>query len=237
MMTSIFPDTNEEILELGLEDLALLILRYLGAVENTITDRLNLNNFIISLSERWADQEDVLRAFTEGWTWLERELMLAPRGRNREFFFITRRGRSLLAAPDSEAYQRGTLLREVVLDPVLASKVRPAYLRGDYEAAMLLAFKEVEVRVRRASRLGNDAYGTRLMRAAFNVETGPLKDDSREPSERQAMSDLFSGVIGLLKNPSSHRDIDLEDPQETAEAIMWANYLLRLVDRLSPSGD
>jgi hypothetical protein len=38
-------------------------------------------------------------------------------------------------------------------------------------------------------------------------------------------------AIGLLKNPSSHRDINWEDAGECAELIYLANYLLRLVER------
>ena len=103
-----------------------------------------------------------------------------------------------------------------MLDPVLASKVRATYLRGDYETAVFQAYKEVEVSVRRASGLGNDRIGTALMREAFNIETGPLTDQRRERSEQEAMSHMFSGAIGLLKNPASHRDTELDDPQEAA---------------------
>ena len=92
--------------------------------------------------------------------------MPVPRPRNRDFFLIASRGRKLLEEGNPEAYQRGTLLREMVLDPMLAFKVRPTYLRGDYETAVFQAFKEVEVRVRRASGFGNDKIGTAVMREA-----------------------------------------------------------------------
>ncbi len=41
----------------------------------------------------------------------------------------------------------------------------------------------------------------------------------------------LAGAIGLLKNPSSHRDVDLDDPGEVAELILFSNYLIRLADR------
>jgi hypothetical protein len=50
------------------------------------------------------------------------------------------------------------------------------------------------------------------------------------------MSDLFAGTIGLLKNPSSHRYTDLDDPQVAAEAILLANYPLREVDPILWTG-
>ena len=45
------------------------------------------------------------------------------------------------------------------------------------------------------------------------------------------MTHMFAEAIGLMKNPASHRNTELDDPQEAAEAILWANYLLRLVEQ------
>jgi Protein of unknown function (Hypoth_ymh) len=68
------------------------------------------------------------------------------------------------------------------------------------------------------------------MRKAFEVNNGPLTDPAAQPAERQARSDLFAGAIGSYKNPHSHRNVDLDDPDEAAEIIMLANHLLRIVD-------
>ena len=61
------------------------------------------------------------------------------------------------------------------------------------------------------------------------MDSGPLTESGVERSERQAISDLFAGAIGLYKNPSSHRDVDL-DPRTAADVMTLASHLLRIVD-------
>ena len=68
------------------------------------------------------------------------------------------------------------------------------------------------------------------MRKAFDVKSGVLEDPAAEPGERQARSDLFAGAIGSYKNPHSHRNVTLDDPDEAAEIVMLANHLLRIID-------
>ena len=112
----------------------------------------------------------------------------------------------------------------------LAQKALPNFQGGNFDTAVFQAFKEVEVRVREAAQYGDEMYGVNLMRSAFDVQDGPLRDDKTMPSERQAMSDLFAGAIGLLKNPTSHRFVDFTDPQEASEALLLTNHLLRIVE-------
>ena len=111
----------------------------------------------------------------------------------------------------------------------MANKVYPLFIRGDYDTAVFQAFKEVEIRVRKAASLPQGLFGVDLVRNAFNPENGKLTDMASIKAEREAKSHLFAGALGLFKNPSSHRDVNWQDPGECAELIYLANHLLRLV--------
>ena len=129
----------------------------------------------------------------------------------------------------------------VDLHPLIASKVRRQFLMGEYEAAALLAMREVEIRVRDLTGAGDDQFGTRLVRDAFAVPNeekkkaaGPLTDKLPVAAEQEATLALFAGAIGVFKNPSSHREVDYDDPTFASEVVMFADLLLRMLDRLAP---
>jgi uncharacterized protein (TIGR02391 family) len=103
-------------------------------------------------------------------------------------------------------------------------------MRGEYDVAVFQAMKAVEVSVREVAGFTAGELGVDLMRKAFHEDSGPLTDKSVEKSERQARSALFAGTIGSYKNPHSHRDVDLNDPDEAMEIVLLANHLLRIVD-------
>jgi uncharacterized protein (TIGR02391 family) len=70
------------------------------------------------------------------------------------------------------------------------------------------------------------------MQQAFSAEKGVLTDLQADPGEQVAMMELFKGAIGLFKNPTSHRPVDYDDPTLASEVILFADLLLRLLDRV-----
>ena len=132
---------------------------------------------------------------------------------------------------------KSEFLPEHQLHPIIVQKVWAMFLQGNYDPAVLQAFKQVEIAVREAGGYPDTAYGIDLMRKAFNVDNGNLTDEEQPPAEKQARSDLFAGAIGAYKNPGSHRDIDFT-AEEAVELLFFASYLLRVVDsRKQPEED
>lgn len=188
--------------------------------------------------------DNVLFALMEAWQWLEREGFVAPRPKSvahsitvggSPAYFITRRGLRVETSEDLDSYRKVNLLPKARLHPIIAQKVWSLFLQGDYDTAVLQAFKQVEIAVRQKGSYAETDYGTDLMRKAFHVDNGNLTDHNQQSAEKQARSDLFAGAIGSYKNPGSHRDVEIA-AEEAAEVIIFASHLLRIVDSCNPSG-
>jgi len=235
----------EVLLNLEPEIAAQFLLKHLCALSSHPSGRNGLNWYNYTLNGNFesytrdsVQQEAVGKLLVEAWVWLEREGMLAPQPNSnsaRSWSYVTKKGLALCKDGDFEKYRRSLFLPSEGLEPVLAEKVLPLYRRGDYDTAIFQAVKELEVRVRDQSKLSNDKVGVDLMRLAFNHDSGRLKV-SDKASEQQGVADLFAGVVGWVKNPLSHRDVNYGDPLEAAEIIMFVNYLLRLLNRATSRG-
>src|SRR6266404_1786734 len=187
------PDAGS-LLALGPEDLGMILLQLLQkqpgggnfTKSNLEMPVWNANTTAYPYHKRMP----VARAISEAWQWLQNEglLMVAP-DQSNDWFCLTRKGAKLKSAADVDAYRQGNVLPVGLLHLRLAEKVRPMFLRGDYDVAVFQAFKEVEVVVRKSTGHSDDVVGVPLMRAAFHPDKGPLTDMERSGGERQAVMD------------------------------------------------
>lgn len=233
----IIPNATD-LLALEVEEVAGVLLMHLNS--RTDVDLFH-DGFFVGLrrNPEYAEhQEKVNEALMEAWEWLVSEGFLARKASAHPFrFFVTRRGKRLTSREDFESYRKANLLPKGQLHPLLASRVYPAFLRGEYDTAVFQAFREVEVAVRAAGNFKQDDFGTELMRTAFRAEKkgqavgtpGILTDRQLPVAEQEAMANLFAGAIGLYKNPQSHRHVPTH-PENAAEVIMFASHLLRVID-------
>ncbi len=250
-LSSIVPNADD-LLALEVEEVAGVLLSHLNSrgsdSGNSVVQRgsISQGNFFNALDhhpEYPGRQSEVNRSLMEAWSWLQGEgFLVRDANQPADWFFLSRRAQQLKSREDFASYRKASLLPKGQLHPVIATKVYPAFLRGEYDTAVFQAFREVEVAVRRAGKFPAALVGVELMRKAFRpvdaenpaVTSDQLTDTTVPVAEQQAMAHLFSGAIGLYKNPQSHRNVPTE-AIDAAEVIVFASHLLRMVDRLSPS--
>jgi uncharacterized protein (TIGR02391 family) len=244
-LSSLVPNVDD-LLALEVEELAGVLLIYLNDNEDLVKNHggFNYHNFFNAPGRHdyESKQPEVDLALMEALAWLRSAGLLVERASAiGSWFFISRRGKLITSRDDFAAYRKAGLLPKSQLHSLIASKVYPAFMRGEYDTAVFQAFREVEVAVRDAGKFGPTDYGTDLMREAFrpdmkkgqSVTPGPLTDTQIPAAEQEAMANLFAGAIGLYKNPQSHRHVPTH-PEDAAEVIVFAGQLLRIVDRLTP---
>jgi len=227
----LLPDSSA-ILALEPEELAGLALELIIA-EGSGPSRLHPTSFTSPETIGAFDQHvrnEIAHALAEGWNWLIREGLLAPRpGDTFGWHFVTRRGRRIRNRADIRAYADSVLLPRGTLAPRLVDVCWPSYVRGDYDTAVFQAFKELEVMIRDAAGYSQQEYGTVMVRKAFDENNGPLTDMRKLSSERQALANLIAGAVGSYKNPHSHRKVKVE-AEEACEMIVLASHLIKIVE-------
>jgi uncharacterized protein (TIGR02391 family) len=179
-----------------------------------------------------ARRHELEQAIAEAWAWLEGAALLIPaRGHvgHHEVRVLSRKARQLAKENNPAQTYTSRRLAKDSLHEAIREDVWSLYHRGKYDTAVFEAMKAVEVAVREGADLSDKDLGVHLMRKAFDKNTGPLTDRAMEEGEREARAHLFAGAIGSYKNPHSHRNVALDDPNEAAEIIMLANHLLRIV--------
>ena len=230
---TLFELTVDQIRSLPLDELGLLIVRHLADMQqagNTPNRRNVLNDAVTRGLGRAAP------ALSEALTWLEANVLVAPTPDQdgRDWLMITRQGIEMLTAGSTAAVKAARRL-DVDLHPRIRNRARRQFLMGEYELAALAALREVEIRVRELAGAPESAIGVNLMKDAFK-KGGVLSDASLDGGEHEARMFVFAGAIGLFKNPASHRQVEYDDPTEAAEVILFADLLMRILERVPAAG-
>ncbi|MFG3059010.1 TIGR02391 family protein [Streptomyces sp. NPDC048231] len=171
------------------------------------------------------------KAIAEAVQWLLAQGMLAsePGNSSSHAIFVTRRGHEALK--QGIATVRSVNRLQGDLHPLIEAKARRQFLLGEYENAIFVSMKAIEVRVRQLAGFGDEVIGSDLMIKAFK-SGGPLADPAAPSGEVEGTMMLFRGTYAVLRNPSGHREVSFDDVTEAAEAVMTASLLMRMLDKI-----
>ena len=215
--------SDEAITELPLDQLALLVLE-------DLQDQWNAHNYVIGVAGSAGPKGESTRALQEAVAWLHTRGLIAPdMAQSPHSIFVTRAGHDALRR--GLDHVRAVHSLNESLHPLVEQRARPQFLLGEYEQAVFVSMKSVEVRVRELTDLGNNLVGVQLMNQAFG-NAGPLHDPEADPGEREGRRALFAGAYAVLRNPTGHRDMDYDNVAEAAEAVATASLLMRILDSI-----
>ena len=147
---------------------------------------------------------EVRLAVREAWSWLEAQGLLIPDPNSGQGGYrqLSRRARKFENESDFSSFATARLLPKEMLHPKISNVVWQEFIRGQYDVAVLVAMKAVEVSVRAAAKgVPPRLVGVKLMRAAFAPppKAGPLTDLAEDEGEQVARMELFAGAIGSYK--------------------------------------
>lgn len=223
-----------EILDAALPDVALHLLAYLR--DNPAQQRSTIvSGQMLSPPLDRSLWPQYRRRVQEAWDWLIQHGLIAATDPTQDGFgnstFVTDLGERVLSEPFGVERMRAERRLDMQLHPRIAERVQRQFIIGEYEFAALAAMREVEIMVRELAGLPDSAIGMALMGEAFK-KGGQLYDPELDPGESDGLTALFRGAIGVFKNSRSHRQVELDDPTEASEVILFADLLLRMLSRI-----
>ena len=144
---------------------------------------------------------------------------------------------SNFAAPDTSFVRHLTPLADITgLDTELKHRCLPILGAGAadpklWDSAVRTAGVILEERLRDVGMITDpQAVGRDLVNKVFG-KSGTLSGKFGNDAERESYRDLYAGVVGVFRNPSSHRLVD-PAPHEGGAYIVFVNVLLRRLDDL-----
>jgi uncharacterized protein (TIGR02391 family) len=225
-MSSGWPLTEEEATTLPVDTVALRLLRKIDGGKTT------LRNIVAELQATRSLSQHYQLAISEAWHWLLANGLITEIPMEEGWCVSTRLARKLLEEiPDPVAHVQAERRIAVDLHPLIRESVRAQFLLGEYQAAVMIAMRTVEERVRELAGASDADYGASLMQKSFGPG-GKLRDSKMVKSEADSEMFVFRGAIGYFKNPVSHRQVHYEDATEASETVLFADLLLRILDRI-----
>jgi len=250
------PPEAHDLASLPVDELALWLLRqmlsskpstfnrthFLGRLLKNVGEKIPGDSVYQQRGSASAQPPHVGRALAEAWGWLVSEGLIAEAATAmlggqmplEGFFFVTRLGERVAAHPRAREWMAAERRIGLSLHPRLEERARRQFILGEFEAAALVAMREVEVAVREHAGLPVTTIGSDLMNKAF-ADAGPLTDPQAPQAEQEGLQALYRGAISVLKNPASHRHMSYDDPVEAAEVVLFADLLLRIVNQAAGS--
>jgi uncharacterized protein (TIGR02391 family) len=146
-----------------------------------------------------------------------------------EAFYPTKTGFRFLEREFRRVVREYAVVPQTYVHPQMIKKAFPLLNHGQFESAVLQAFKVLETTIRERIKAPADEVGVRLLRRAFHPDDGPLTDTRLPRAEREAFSNYVAGAFGYYKNPCSHRDVDM-DFASAFGRIAVASDLLKVVE-------
>ena len=147
-----------------------------------------------------------------------------------EAFYPTKTGFRFLEREFRRVVREYVLIPETHVHPIIVKASSRLMNSGDFDSAVLKAFKTIETAIRKRIKANADDIGVSLIRRAFHPENGPLTNRSLPRAEREALCHYIAGAFGYYKNPCSHRDVEMDYPS-AFERIVVASDLLKIVEK------
>ncbi|HOR18512.1 MAG TPA: TIGR02391 family protein [Brevefilum sp.] len=140
------------------------------------------------------------------------------------------------SAPDISFVTHLTPLADLTnLDDAIKKRCLPILGAGStdpklWDSAIRTAGVILEERLRDVGGISDEnCIGQALVNSVFS-NNGSLQSKFSVDSERQGYRDLYAGIVGAFRNPSSHRFID-PSPDEGGAFIVFVNLLLKMLEK------
>ena len=147
-----------------------------------------------------------------------------------EAFFPTKFGFRFPEREFRRVVEKYAVMPESYVHPIIVKKCFSLLNSGEYDSAVIQAFKAIETTTREKIGAPKDMFGERLLKRAFNPDDGVLTDHSLPKAEKFAFLNYITGAFSFYRNSSSHRDIELDFVSAFDKIAVASDLLKAIVD-------